>query len=378
MHISTWYSTYFESRLKGRYVTSNHIQPLLETANDLFEISEIGESENGLKIQCVKFGKGKKVVLAWSQMHGNESTTTKAIFDLFKFFGQKEYLGNEIQSFLETHTCYFIPILNPDGAAAYTRENANGIDLNRDAHKQSQAESRILLKLFEMVQPDLCLNLHDQRTMYSLPGAKSATISFLAPAADAKRTVTAARSAAMRQIEQMYGYLSTMLPGQIGRYDDTFNSDCVGDTFQQRGVPTILFEAGHYQNDYQREQTRAYIFYAMLNLFGVLKNKQEPNISYDEIPENGKMFKDVILRNVVIDKKTTDVAINYKETLEEGRIKFVPILEKIGELEHFFGHQEIEGKGAYILLNSYENVFEGEEIATIVDKNSDIVLFSCD
>ena len=378
MHISTWYSTHFESRLKGRYVTSNHIQPLLDTADELFEISQVGKSEKGIKIQCVKFGRGKKVVLAWSQMHGNESTTTKALFDLFKFLGQKEHFSDEIQTFLNTHTCYFIPILNPDGAAAYTRENSNGVDLNRDAQKQSQSESRVLGRLFENIKPDLCLNLHDQRTMYSLPNAKSASISFLAPAADAERTITGARRTAMGHIEHMFTYMNTLLPGQIGRYDDTFNADCVGDTFQQYGVPTILFEAGHYQNDYQREKTREFIFYAFLSLFGVLENKEESITSYAEIPENGKMFKDVILRNVVINNKTTDVAISYEETLKEGRIEFVPIIDKIGELELHIGHLEINGKEAHILLNSYENVFEGEKVATIVDKNSDIVLFSCD
>jgi murein tripeptide amidase MpaA len=30
-------------------------------------------------------------------------------------------------------TFYCIPMLNPDGAALYTRENANKVDLNRDS-----------------------------------------------------------------------------------------------------------------------------------------------------------------------------------------------------------------------------------------------------
>jgi len=53
----------------------------------------------------------------------------------------------------------------------------------------------------------------------------------------------------------------------------------------------------------------------------------------------------------------------------------VPVLEKIGGLESFFGHKEINARGAKILLNSHENVFVGEKIATIVDKSSDNCIF---
>jgi hypothetical protein len=46
--------------------------------------------------------------------------------------------------------------------------------------------------------------------------------------------------------------LQRYIPGQIGRFDDSFNLNC-GDTFQAMGVPTLLFEAGHFEGDYQRK-----------------------------------------------------------------------------------------------------------------------------
>ena len=317
------------------------------------------------------------MVLGWSQMHGNESTTTKALFDFFKFLTQKEYFQEEIATFLSSHTFYIIPILNPDGAQLYTRENANGIDLNRDALDLSQSESRVLRELFTSVQPNLCLNLHDQRTMYSLPNGKSATVSFLSPAADVQMDITEARKVAMSEIVRMYTTLSRYIPEQIGRYDDNFNENCVGDTFQKLGVPTILFEAGHYANDYQREKTREYIFYALLSLFRIIK--EEPvatHANYFSIPQNEKLFKDVIIRNVVIEGAITSLAICYEEVLDGDSIKFVPVLEKIGGLESFFGHKEIDAGESQILLNSHENLFVGEKIVNIVDKSSGICLFS--
>jgi hypothetical protein len=377
MEISSWYANHFDARLKGRYVHLEHVDPILDLYEDEFSISEIGASENQKKIHSVKIGKGKKVVLGWSQMHGNESTTTKALFDFFKFLTQKEYFQEEIATFLSSHTFYIIPILNPDGAQLYTRENANGIDLNRDALDLSQSESRVLRELFTSVQPNLCLNLHDQRTMYSLPNGKSATVSFLSPAANVQMDITEARKVAMSEIVRMYTTLSRYIPEQIGRYDDNFNENCVGDTFQKLGVPTILFEAGHYANDYQREKTREYIFYALLSLFRIIK--EEPvatHTNYFSIPQNEKLFKDVIIRNVVIEGAITSLAICYEEVLEGDSIKFVPVLEKIGGLESFFGHKEIDAGESQILLNSHENVFVGEKIVNIVDKSSGICLFS--
>ena len=49
---------------------------------------------------------------------------------------------------------------------------------------------------------------------------------------------------------------------QVGRFDDAFNINCVGDYFQTQGTSTILFEAGHYQNDYSREKSRKFIAFA--------------------------------------------------------------------------------------------------------------------
>ena len=164
MEIADWYQANFEDHLSGRYITLEHIDFLLDSYKEDFEISIAGLSEQQKSIPLIKIGHGPKVILAWSQMHGNESTTTKAIFDFLKFLTKKEICKDQIETFLDTSTFYIIPILNPDGAAEYTRENANGVDLNRDSQNLSQVESRCLRKIFEELRPSLCLNLHDQRS----------------------------------------------------------------------------------------------------------------------------------------------------------------------------------------------------------------------
>jgi predicted deacylase len=372
MDYKSWHSAYFESRLKGRYVTQEHLYSLLRTCSDTVEFSTAGVSELGRDIPMVKIGSGEKIVLGWSQMHGNEATTTKAIADFLKFITQKEYCQDEITRFLEQFTVFLLPILNPDGAVAYTRENLNSVDLNRDAQNLSQKESQILRAIFDEIKPELCLNLHDQRSIYGLETGLPATVSFLAPAADEKRSITAARKIAMEHIVRMNKALQHLIPGQVGRYDDSFNADCVGDTFQMEGVPTILFEAGHAGDDYQRDRTRYYIFYAFLELFQILEKDPQP-VNYEayfDIPENRVNYKDLILRNVKYgtDDALVDIAVQFSEVLKNEKVIFEAILEIIGDASSFYGHHEIDLEGESILINSQEKFKIGEKVSIIVKK----------
>ena len=288
MKIEDWYKNHFESQLRGRYITMKHIYPLLDMYRVKYQISVPGLSESGQDIPLIKIGSGKMVVLGWSQMHGNESTATKSIFDFMRFIDQEENFKSEVEEFLGTYTFYLFPILNPDGAQLYTRENANGVDLNRDAQSLSQKESQCLRNVFETLKPDLCLNLHDQRSIYGFKNGKASTVSFLSPSANKQQSITPSRIIAMEQIVKMNKFLQEYLPGQVGRYDDSFNNACVGDTFQNAGVPTILIEAGQYSQDYHREKTREFIFYSLLALFNIIGDyKSSINyIDYFDIPEN--------------------------------------------------------------------------------------------
>ncbi|HPF10277.1 MAG TPA: M14 family metallopeptidase [Flavobacteriaceae bacterium] len=372
MNLTEVYKQCFEPQLKGRYVCAKHLSPILNELEKKGTATVLGFSEEGLPIHQISFGKGPKRVLIWSQMHGNESTTTKALFDFLNFLQQNNPYSKQVQNFEESHTLLMIPLLNPDGAALYTRENSNGVDLNRDALLLTQAESRLLRKVFETFKPHLCLNLHDQRTIYGLHTGKPATISFLAPAADESRSVTDSRRDAMVLVAKMNHFLQQWIPGQVGRYDDTFNENCVGDYFQKQGTPTILFEAGHYQGDYEREKVREFLFYAFLALFDLVAVPEVPQflVAYEAIPENNKQFRDVLLRNAQINSVMQDLAIQYTEVLQNDKIQWVPILDEAGQLRHLKGHLEMDLEGHKVLINSYENVFVNEKISTIWDKTS--------
>lgn len=373
MEITDWYRNNFEKAIAGRYINLERITPLLQKYSSAMEITYTGKSEDGRKIPVIKLGDGKETILAWSQMHGNESTTTKALFDLLKFFDQKSSFDEQKRKFLKEYTLYIIPILNPDGAGLYTRENANGIDLNRDFEDLSQKESQFLRLIFDEIKPCLCLNMHDQRSIYGVNDGNSATISFLAPSADALRSLTPARKKAMEGIVKMYDFLKSIIPGHIGRYDDSYNGQCAGDAFQAMDTPTILFEAGQYLQDYNREKTREFIFYALLSLFDIIPSDSQTHghENYFKIPENQKNFRDIIVRNVLLKEfdHPVDVAIHYREVLLAGSVVFEPMIDQIGKLSDLFGIRELEGRFTKTLTNEGVDLTVGSKVSKIVGKN---------
>lgn len=349
-----WFAENHEKQLSGRYIHLDDITALLSKHN----AEQIGFSVLKKPIHKITIGKGPKRILLWSQMHGNESTTTKAIFDFLKWMDQGNG-GNIRKDLLTKCTLLIVPMLNPDGSAAYTRVNANDVDLNRDAQLLSQPESVVLREVFDDFKPDFCFNLHGQRTIFSAgPVNNSASLSFLSPAFDKERSLNDVRKKGMEIIADLNAVLQTLLPGQIGRYDDSYNNNCVGDTFQTLGATTILFEAGHINNDYQREEVRGYIFYSLVHCLNYISSNDQigdGHKAYFDIPENKKLFYDIILRNVLVENENEssllDIAIQYKETLMDGELRFIPLVEKIGGLETFFGHLEIDAKGARFNYN---------------------------
>lgn len=343
------FETYKENSLSGRYITLSKIEKLLQHFSIKNELTVLGYSVLQKPIYMYKVGSGKIKLLFWSQMHGNESTTTKALFDLFNFL---ESDTKEMLDWKKTFTFIFVPILNPDGAELYTRENANRVDLNRDFLQLSQPESQLLFQLFEEVKPDFCFNLHDQRTIFGAGKTNSpATVSFLAPSFNEERAINDVRQKAINLIAGIVEELQKYIPSQIGRFDDGYNRNCVGDTFQQLGVPTVLFEAGHFQNDYHREETRKWIFVSLLKAIELLyendivDNKTD---NYLKIPQNKVCFFDFVYRNVKINyensKLITNFAVQFKEEIVGNEVIFIGYIASVGDLDDFFGHVEYDAQ----------------------------------
>ncbi|GAB2769321.1 M14 family zinc carboxypeptidase [Salinimicrobium soli] len=375
------YPGFKENSIKGRYITQPKIEEVLNKAKSQFEVAQVGSSFLNVPIHSIRIGSGSKKILAWSQMHGNEGTTTKAICDLLNLFAEHKD-DREVRRILEECTFLVIPILNPDGAARYTRENVNKVDLNRDANNLSEQESNVLRETYENFFPDFCFNLHDQRTIFSAGNtSKVATVSFLSPAMNEERTVTAVRTKAMQVISYMNKQLQEYIPGQVGRYDDAFNINCTGDTFQSLETPTILFEAGHFPEDYQREETRKYIafsIFAGLNSIATGKYEEYSSENYMEIPENHKNFYDIILRNALIKDQNLDVALQFEEKLKGGDVHFLPRVQTMAPSLTYFGHREFDCRGQRLKTGEGKWPIENDIVHTFLLNDEKLSIISQD
>tara|TARA_B100001175_G_C19497320_1_gene636086 strand:+ start:543 stop:1610 length:1068 start_codon:yes stop_codon:yes gene_type:complete len=349
---------------KDRYLSPQKWDLMLKAFSHELPTTVIGHSVLNQPVYAHRLGSGSKRVLLWSQMHGNESTTTRALLDLFDHF----YTPNGVK-LLEGLTIMVIPQLNPDGALSYTRFNANYIDLNRDALNLSQPESRALKEVFDSFSPDFCFNLHGQRSIFAAGiMGKPATLSFLSPAANPQRNLTPARIQAMKLIAQVNRNLQKHIPNQIARYEDTFNPNCVGDHFTSLGVPTLLYEAGHNGLDYDRNFTKKMIFNALIFGLNAIENGEFLNHSikeYHQIPENEKNYVDIIIKNFDIRTvngffKNQELAVVYQEEKKDESVFFMPVCHSFSKKIDLLAHRVINGDG--ILKASEIEFAEGKSI----------------
>jgi Zinc carboxypeptidase len=378
MNYINLFKQYKEEGLSGRYITNKHIEPLLENMSTIFEISTVGLSVKQQPIYSVKIGSGKTKIYMWSQMHGNESTTTKALFDLFNVLKEDTVFSLQVK---RNFTLLCIPILNPDGAEAYTRENANAVDLNRDLYALSQPESQLLRKVYNEFRPHYCFNLHDQRTIYAAGNTNNpATVAFLAPAYNENRDINEVRRKAMNVIVAMNNELQKHIPNQVGRFDDAFNINCAGETFQSLNTPTILFESGHFPKDYQREETRKYIFVSLVTGLQAINENvivDDEIQNYLNIPQNNSIFFDFIYKKVKISCDSLFLIINfaaqYEEILVDDDIVFEARIAQIGELDGYYGHQEYNCEEA-IYSDDFNNIPEiDKKVNFYLNKSTKIV-----
>lgn len=381
------YNAIKEPEIINRLIKHSTIKRLVKNLNSKFKTKKLGYSVLGKEIYSIEFGEGKRNILLWSQMHGNEPTATGAIFDLLNLFDQ--YSETELVSALKREFKFtFIPMLNPDGARNWTRVNALNIDLNRDAIVREAPESKILWKLVEDLKPEYSFNLHDQRNIFNVGETdKTATVSFLSASFDESRAINNDRALTMSLIAEMNDTVQELMPGHVGRYTDEFYPTATGDNLHKSGFKNILIESGTYPNDSERQITRKANFMAILRAFEVILNgvKTDRTEDYTNIPNNAKRLYDLIIRNVRISSNSTsslvDFGIMYNERPDADYRNMIKKshIENIGDLSQYFGIQEINAKGAlffdgvkhFASLKQEANFEIGEKIKVV---NGEIVM----
>jgi len=143
----------------------------------------------------------------------------------------------------------------------------------------------------------------------------------------------------MNVIVAMNKLLQKIIPDHIGRYTDEFYPTATGDTFQKLGYNTILIEAGHFPKDYDREETRKFNFFALVQGIYHIASASEYNeyLPYFEIPNNQKNFFDIIERKK--DSKNAKAYLFVDKVVENTLITEM-VLQKKGDLSNYLGHKE--------------------------------------
>lgn len=352
------YSSYKEPGLEPLWLTHAGILPKISnlSKNKNVTILEAGHSIEGRSIFKIKMGRGNTRILLWSQMHGNETTATKAIFDLLNFLTANDEFSefkNELLNALEIH---FIPMLNPDGAEKFTRENAINIDLNRDALSFQSPEAQILQKAKDEINPEFCFNLHDQNRYYGVGRTGlSPVLSFLAPPSDYNNPMNDSRQKAMKLIAYLTSILEKYIPSQIAKYSDDHEPRSFGDNFNKQNSAVILIESGYLKNDLNKEKVREYNFIALLSALSAIltKSYDKTDIAdYSKIPENNeaKLF-DLLLKGVKVlrgnNEFIIDIGINRREFTAETKkeIYIKGVIEGLGDLCTYSAHEIIDCRG---------------------------------
>jgi len=349
---SQWRVAGLEDRMFQPEHWWNIVLPLL-TPERGFAVETIAHSVEGRPLRHVRWGEGNTSVMLWSQMHGNESTATMALADLFRFLGDQpqDPLVARLRERLSLH---LMPIVNPDGTARFQRRNAQNIDINRDARMRATPEAQALDALRIKVQPEFAFNLHDQR-----PGTRAGdsergvAIALLAERPDDSDETNAVLARSIQVAAAMRIALEPHIGGQIARYDSTFNPRAFGERLAQRGTSDVLVESGGIEGDPEKQILRRLNAISLLAALDAIASGEYANLPaalYEDLPENARTWPDLAIRGgtIIVSGQPAlraDVLVNFKHALSfrEGKIA------DIGDLADVKARRVVETDGLFII-----------------------------
>jgi protein MpaA len=146
------------------------------TATAAARTTVVGHSVRGRPIVARVLGpdSAPRKILLVGCIHGNECAGRAILVAL-----AHEPVPASVQLWL-------VPSLNPDGAAAHTRQNADGVDLNRNfpyrwragggptyyagRHALSEPESRAAARLIERIRPSVTIYYHQHEDLVDMAG----------------------------------------------------------------------------------------------------------------------------------------------------------------------------------------------------------------
>lgn len=327
------------------------LEAFLQNLPPDFDDEVLIETEEGRAIHHLTYGHGDTPVLIWARQHGDEDICSSALMDVIGYLIDRQDTPL-VQAIQNNLTLHIVPLVNPDGAEAFTRRNAQDIDPNRDARLRQSSSGRALRMMFERYRPEVCFNLHDQQPRKSTDDTGDLiALSLQACPYDRAETPGPQLQRAKRICSLIENSLQPWIGGHIARYEADYMPRAFGDSMSRWGVASILIESGGWFGTPRESDeyiTKCHYLALLSGLAAVASGAEEGGIAsaYDDLPLEGRSHVDLLVRDALIADGTDvtphlgDLGINRQVDYRHGG-EWSGFIRDVGDLSILRGRNVI-------------------------------------